>query len=177
METKKISHTLNSLILFATIISLNTYSSYSLSPVLDLDGNHLQTNTNYHILPLPAAANNDGGASPLSVGDPAARLPTSCKKNDKTSVGLSLRFFQRRIKTVSRHYKFECRFEHRVHSRRHRRVMTDGVEGRETRLGHAAEDVRSDGVLGAAGRRRFLLRSELPSAISIRKTLSFKRAE
>ncbi|KAK6157908.1 hypothetical protein DH2020_012156 [Rehmannia glutinosa] len=99
METKKISHTLNPLILFAIIISLNTYSFYSLSPVLDLDGNHLQTNTNYHILPLPAAAANDGGGLALSVKDPRRPCaPNVLQENDKTSVGLSLRFFPARDK-------------------------------------------------------------------------------
>ncbi|KAL2231324.1 kunitz trypsin inhibitor 2-like [Sesamum indicum] len=152
METKRNSYTLYSLL----PIFLLDFSSVAFTDqqptntsVLDLDGNLLQINTKYYILPLDGGG---GGGFALSVRDPRDPCPPNVvQENDEGSAGLSLKFFpldreQQQATSVSLSSDMNIAFMAAttcVQRTVWRTGVADGTTGRRY--------VRTGGVLGRPG--------------------------
>ncbi|KAL0348153.1 UNVERIFIED_CONTAM: hypothetical protein Sangu_1043100 [Sesamum angustifolium] len=91
MDTKRNSLLAIFLLNFSSIAFTDHHPTNT--SVLDLDGNLLQINTKYYILPLDGGG-GDGGGLALSVRDPRDPCPPNVvQENEEGSAGLSLKFF------------------------------------------------------------------------------------
>ncbi|KAI3448480.1 hypothetical protein Pfo_005145 [Paulownia fortunei] len=151
METKRISYSINSLV--AIFLTYSSCFACSQEPrntsVLDVDGNQLQTNTKYYI--IPPHGGRSGGGLALSVRDPRNPCPPNVlQENDETSVGLSLKIFpavdRKQLQDISLSTDVNIAFMAATTCVQRTVWRLGGVDG-ITGLRY----VRSDGVLGRPG--------------------------
>lgn len=88
METKIIIY---NIIISLVTIFIPTAFSLTNNPVLDINGNQLQSNTKYYIIPLHGGGGGGLGLSRRSPLDPCP--PNVMQLNDVASSGLSLKLF------------------------------------------------------------------------------------